>query len=664
MIDDGERVSHIGWQFGNYRLLQLLRVQQKVSTYLGEHIYLQTHAIIQLYQLRLLQEDEHNFLNEVRRLAHLVHPHILRVLEFGVEHDTPFLILASAAGGPFLSRHPRRTPLPSSTLLSYVMQIASALDYAHQEQVYHLDLRPENVWLGRNDVVLLSNFRMTFFSHSSRSEHVGDIAAAMASLAPEQIQGLPSAASDQYALAVMVYEWLCGVHPFPGEDYLAIASQQLYTPPPSLVERVQHLPPRIEQVVLRALAKDAAQRFPSVQAFATALEQSYRVPENSSRYSINIPESFSGTSQIYHSPNYSEHARMRLSRRTVAFGVAGLLGTATVGGGLIWFLRPSSTKPLSAKKFPPGTTFSTYRKQVDSIYGVAWSLDGQSIASWSRDETMQVWGITTGALLHTYPMAAVLCCSPDWRSIVSGGLTGFQMWEFPTGRTLITKNITDTGSGRSFELPINSYAKWAPNGRYMVTAIDATQVWDVTTEKALFTYPPGAIAWSPDGKYIALIANTFGDGGASHKVQILEVATEKLVSSYLMPASASSADSYALAWSPDGKYLASGNGQVWQATTGKVVNTYKGHFRNLVWSPDSRYLALFDDAQAFSQYWNSSSMFEADPTVQIWNMLTGKNVFIYRGHTAGVNDVAWSPDGKKIASVSADMTVKIWQAPA
>ena len=166
MIDDGERVSHIGWQFGNYRLLQLLRVQQKVSTYLGEHIYLQTHAIIQLYQLRLLQEDKHNFLNEVRRIARLVHPHILRVLEFGVEHDTPFLILASAAGGPFLSRHPRGTPLPSSTLLSYVMQLASALDYAHQEQVYHLDLRPENVWLGRDDVVLLSNFRMTFFSHS------------------------------------------------------------------------------------------------------------------------------------------------------------------------------------------------------------------------------------------------------------------------------------------------------------------------------------------------------------------------------------------------------------------------------------------------------------------------------------------------------------------
>jgi eukaryotic-like serine/threonine-protein kinase len=662
MIDDGERVSHIGWQFGNYRLLQLLRVQQKVSTYLGEHIYLQAHAIIQLYQLRLLQEDEHNFLNEVRRLAHLVHPHILRVLEFGVEHDTPFLILASAAGGPFLSRHPRGTPLPSSTLLSSVMQIASALDYAHQEQVYHLDLRPENVWLGPNDGVLLSNFRMTFFAQSSRSEHVEDIAAAMASLAPEQIQGLPSAASDQYALAVMVYEWLCGVHPFPGEDYLAIASQQLYTPPPSLVARVQHLPPRIEQVVLRALAKDAAQRFPSVQAFATALEQSYRVPENSSRYSINIPENFTTTSQIAHNPNYSEHARMRLSRRTVAFGVAGLLGTATVGGGLIWFLRPSSNKPLATKKFPPGTTFSTYRKQVDTIYGVAWSLDGQRIASWSRDGTMQVWDITTDALLHTYPMAAVLCCSPDWRLIVSGGLTGFQMWEFPTGRTLITQNITYTGGGRSLDLPINSYAKWAPNGRYMVTAIDATQVWDVTTAKALFTYPPGAIAWSPDGKYIALIADTFGDS-TPHNVQILEVATEKLVSSYLMPTSASSDESSLLVWSPDGKYLASGNGQIWHATTGKVVNTYKGSLGNFVWSPDSRYLASFDDTQALQipQYAN---MPKVDPTVQIWNMLTGKNVFIYRGHTAGVNYVAWSPDGKKIASVSADMTVKIWQAPA
>src|SRR5947209_8045942 len=91
-------------------------------------------------------------------------------------------------------------------------------------------------------------------------------------MAPEQISGKPDAASDQYALAVVVYEWLCGEPPFRGSLF-EIYSQHLYQPPPGLCTRVPQLPSAVEDAVLEALAKDPHQRFTSVQEFATVLER-------------------------------------------------------------------------------------------------------------------------------------------------------------------------------------------------------------------------------------------------------------------------------------------------------------------------------------------------------------------------------------------------------
>jgi WD40 repeat protein len=82
----------------------------------------------------------------------------------------------------------------------------------------------------------------------------------------------------------------------------------------------------------------------------------------------------------------------------------------------------------------------------------------------------------------------------------------------------------------------------------------------------------------------------------------------------------------------------------------------------MVWSPNSQYLAAFDNSQYSSQFQQLSSGTKVDTTVHIWDALTGEDVFVYRGHTAGVNYVAWSPDCSKIASASADKTVKVWQA--
>jgi serine/threonine protein kinase len=94
-------------------------------------------------------------------------------------------------------------------------------------------------------------------------------------MAPEQLQSQPCFASDQYALGIVTYEWLCGDVPFQGST-LAITAQHLFNEPPSIHEKVPTIPVAVEQVIMQALAKDPTQRFPNVQTFALALEQAYK----------------------------------------------------------------------------------------------------------------------------------------------------------------------------------------------------------------------------------------------------------------------------------------------------------------------------------------------------------------------------------------------------
>src|SRR5712692_4311459 len=121
--------DRVGQQLGNYRLIRLLGQGGFADVYLGEHIYLKTPAAIKLLQTRLANDDLQSFLNEARSIANLVHPNIVRVLEFGVEGSTPFLVMDYAPNGTLRQLHPRGTRLPLATVVSYVKQIASALQY-------------------------------------------------------------------------------------------------------------------------------------------------------------------------------------------------------------------------------------------------------------------------------------------------------------------------------------------------------------------------------------------------------------------------------------------------------------------------------------------------------------------------------------------------------
>jgi len=180
-----------------------------------------------------------------------------------------------APNGTLRKVHPTGTPLPLASIISYVHEVAAALQYAHGQGVIHRDIKPENLLLAGNHEVLLSDFGLAIIAQSARSQQIQETAGTIAYMAPEQLQGHPSSASDQYALGVMVYEWLSGAQPFHG-SFVEIASQHLSASPPSLRTQVPRLPPAIEDVVMKALAKDPQHRFASIQAFAMALEEAWR----------------------------------------------------------------------------------------------------------------------------------------------------------------------------------------------------------------------------------------------------------------------------------------------------------------------------------------------------------------------------------------------------
>jgi tRNA A-37 threonylcarbamoyl transferase component Bud32 len=278
--------SRVGQRLGNYRLVRGLGHGGFADVYLGEHVFLKTQAAIKVLHTRLTRETLISFLNEARTIAELVHPHIVRILEFGVEGDEPdleqsvfdaegcipYLIMDYASGGTLRKRHPKGTRLPLPTILPYVRHVADALQYAHDKRLIHRDIKPENMLVGHNNEVLLSDFGIAAVAHSERSMSTQEMAGTVPYMAPEQIRGKPRPASDQYALAIVIYEWLCGSRPFQGSQW-EIIDQQLSASPLPMYKRGAPVSPVVESVVMKALAKDPLQRFDSVQAFALAFEQ-------------------------------------------------------------------------------------------------------------------------------------------------------------------------------------------------------------------------------------------------------------------------------------------------------------------------------------------------------------------------------------------------------
>ena len=280
--------ERIGERLGNYRLVRLLGSGRFADVYLAEQIYLNTLAAIKVLNTHLTAETMANFLNEARQLSQLDHPHILRVLDFGLAQERPYLVMEYAPGGTLRERHPRGSRVPLQAILSYVTDVAPALQYAHDQGLVHGDLKPENLLLGKHEQVLLSDFGIALLVPAPNSLHVPHMYGTLIYMAPEHLRGVPSLQSDQYALAVMVYEWLSGQPPFQGA-VAEVVSQHLFTTPTLLRQQDAEIPLAVERVVLKALSKDPKLRFGDVLSFATALREASQPETSPAPFQVHNP---------------------------------------------------------------------------------------------------------------------------------------------------------------------------------------------------------------------------------------------------------------------------------------------------------------------------------------------------------------------------------------
>ncbi|HLI69881.1 MAG TPA: serine/threonine-protein kinase [Ktedonobacteraceae bacterium] len=274
---------------GGCRLLRLIGQGISSKVYLGEHPERDHPVAVKLLHAWTGEREVQRFLTQAAMLSKLDHPHVIHIYDFGLtDDDIPYLVVSYAPNGTLRQRYPRGTRLPLGEVLYYVRQAAEGLQYVHEHQLVHRDVKPQNMLLDANNSILLNDFGTTTVSYSLVPNAV-DFEGTVLYAAPEQLGGRSLRSSDQYALAVMTYELLCGTWPFLG-TFEEVAHKHMLEQPPTLREKGVEVPQPVEEALQRALSKEPGERFASIEEFADTLSEAAAQGEKSGQPQSELPK--------------------------------------------------------------------------------------------------------------------------------------------------------------------------------------------------------------------------------------------------------------------------------------------------------------------------------------------------------------------------------------
>ena len=267
----------VGKTLGQYQLRSLLGYGGMGCVYRADQIALARIVAIKVISPRLVSDARavERFRREAQTAARLGHAHIIPVHDYGVQDDISYLVMRYLEGGSLWDRLQQRgatqQPLPTvQEIADLLRQLASALDYAHGENVIHRDIKPNNVMFDNQGSAYLVDFGIAkLLGSGADSTTTGILLGTPSFMAPELWRDDPiTPAVDQYALAAMIYVLLTGEVPFHASTPYALMHKHLNeTPTPPQVYRAE-VPEAVTPVLERAMAKDPSRRFPTVTAFA------------------------------------------------------------------------------------------------------------------------------------------------------------------------------------------------------------------------------------------------------------------------------------------------------------------------------------------------------------------------------------------------------------
>ena len=268
------------------------------------------------------------FIQEARAAGRLSHPGIVTIFDVGEDRESrgPYLVMEYIAGEPLsrvLSRGDRKLPLPVA--LQLAQEVAEALAYAHAQGVVHRDIKPSNILITEDGHAKIADFGVAWLSQEVTQN--GEVVGSPAYMAPEQMAGKPAdARSDLFSLGVVLYSMLTGFRPFQGNSAQTVVYKVMHVEPVPVTSLQSHIPPLLDAIISRAIAKDPNDRYQSGAEMAGEIEAlrkaDWALSESTTRFSI-LSWTNSGTTR--NKPKRRKFRKFQAAGAVVAVLCAALL---------------------------------------------------------------------------------------------------------------------------------------------------------------------------------------------------------------------------------------------------------------------------------------------------------------------------------------------------
>lgn len=279
--------SLIGQEIGKYMVTEIIGEGGMASVFKGYDQSIDRYVAIKVLVTDPLTESHRSrmlidrFHLEAKTVAKLQHPHILSIHEYGIQDTILFLVMPYVAGGTLKDRIEGDQRLALGEVSKIIQHAAAALDYAHRQNVIHRDIKPSNILLDGEDNVMLADFGLAkIMTSDSTLTETGAIIGTPAYIAPEYASGEPMThLSDIYALGITTFEAITGQTPFGDTSTLSpvqVVMQHISQPVPDISQVVENVPPILDAIFERVLAKDPTERYQTASEFAKDLRRAIR----------------------------------------------------------------------------------------------------------------------------------------------------------------------------------------------------------------------------------------------------------------------------------------------------------------------------------------------------------------------------------------------------